>query len=272
MSDPGYRTYVADEIVTGEGVAVELPITPVFGRILAGIIDTVVSAVLLFGGVYAVSVVTAFSSDMVIRTAMTLLVVAVLVAFPAAFETLTLGATPGKLALGQRVVRDDGGPITGRHAIVRALVGFVEKNPALMAAPAVVTSFVHPRAKRLGDMAAGTVVIQRRANLRLLPPPGMPPALAGWAAGADVGTLPSGLSVAIRQFLARAGTLAPASRNRIAGELLAATLPHVSPAPPPAPAEHVLAAVIAERRERDAARLARESRLRARVVPPDPLP
>ena len=91
---------------------------------------------------------------------------------------------------------------------------------------------IHPRAKRLGDMAAGTVVVTQRARLTLTPPPGMPLALAEWARSADVATLPSGLTVAVRQFLARAPGLTPASRQTLGLELLHSTLPYVSPPPP----------------------------------------
>jgi hypothetical protein len=99
----------------------------------------------------------------------------------------------------------------------------------------------------------------------------MPPALAAWAAGADLAALPPGLAIAVRQFLGRAHGLSPASRHQLGQELLAAVLPHVAPPPPPGVhAEYVLAAVIADRRRRDAERLAREDSLRRRVVPADP--
>jgi hypothetical protein len=100
----------------------------------------------------------------------------------------------------------------------------------------------------------------------------MPAALHPWIASADVAALPSGLTVAVRQFLARAPGLVPESRRRIGLDLLHAVLLHVSPPPPGGVhAEVVLAAVVAERRRRDLDRLWREERLRARVLPPDPL-
>jgi len=84
--------------------------------------------------------------------------------------------------------------------------------------------------------------------------------------------LPSGLTVAVRQFLSRAPGLSPESRRTIGLDLLHATLPHVSPPPPGGfHPETVLSAVVAERRRRDLERLWREERLRARVLPADPL-
>jgi uncharacterized RDD family membrane protein YckC len=265
----GYRSYAGDDMVTGEGVAVELPIAGVPLRAASGVIDLLVAAVALVAGSIVIGVLFSDLSSAVTQTLSILLVVAVTVALPAVVETLTRGRTLGKLALGLRVVRDDGGPITARHALTRALVGWPEIY-LLVGAGALVSSLVSPRAKRLGDLAAGTYVVSQRASLRLLPPPVMPPPLAQWAAGADLAALPPGLAIAVRQFLGRAQGLTPASRHELGQTLLRSVLPHVSP-PPPAGfhAEYVLAAVIADRRRRDAERLAREDQRLARILPPD---
>lgn len=266
----GYRSYAGDDMVTGEGVAVELPIAGVPSRAASGIIDLLVAVALLIAGSLAVGAVFGGTSSAVVRTMSILLVVVVAGGVPAVVETVTRGRTLGKLALGLRVVRDDGGPITARHAITRALVGFAEIY-LLAGSGALVAGLISPRAKRLGDMAAGTYVVSQRASLRLLPPPVMPPPLAQWAAGADLAALPPGLAIAVRQFLGRAQGLTPASRHELGQALLRSVLPHVSP-PPPAGfhAEYVLAAVIADRRRRDAERLAREDQRLARLLPPDP--
>lgn len=266
----GYRSYAGDDMVTGEGVAVELPIAGVPSRAASGIIDLLVAGVVLVGGAILVGAVFSGTSSAVGRTVSILLVVGVTVGLPAVVETVTRGRTLGKLALGLRVVRDDGGPITARHALTRALVGWPEIY-LLLGAGALVAALVSPRAKRLGDMTAGTYVVSQRASLRLLPPPVMPPPLAQWAAGADLAALPPGLAIAVRQFLGRAQGLTPASRHELGQALLRSVLPYVSP-PPPAGfhAEHVLAAVIADRRRRDAERLARDDQRLARLLPPDP--
>jgi uncharacterized RDD family membrane protein YckC len=267
----GYRSYAGDDMVTGEGVEVELPVAGVPVRAASGMIDLLVATVLLVLGVLASSWVFGVGSDAVARTVMIVLVVAVTVGLPAVVETLTRGRTLGKLALGLRVVRDDGGPITARHALTRALVGWVEIY-LLLGAGALVAGLITPRAKRLGDIAAGTYVVSQRATMRLLPPPVMPPPLSQWAQGADLAALPPGTAVAIRQFLGRAGELTPASRQALGDSLYRAVLPHVSPPPPPGiHPEHVLAAVVADRRRRDAERIARDDERRARLLPPDPL-
>lgn len=267
----GYRAYASEDVVTGEGVAVELPVGSTMARAASGLIDLLVAIGLLIAMVWAVGVLVADTSEAVGRAVGLVGVVAVTVAFPATVETLTRGRTLGKLALGLRVVRDDGGPITSRHAITRALVGFVEIY-VLTGIPALIGSVVSPRCKRLGDMAAGTYVVSQRSKMRLTVPPQMPAPLAAWAQSADVAALPSGLTVAVRQFLSRAGALTPASRAPLGGELLAEVLRYVAPAPPPGlHGEYVLAAVIAERRRRDTERLVREQALRERIVAADPL-
>ncbi|HMM93649.1 RDD family protein [Phycicoccus sp.] len=266
-----YRAYASEDVVTGEGVAVELPVAGTMVRAVSGLIDVVVEVVLLVGVAFGVGWLTAQTSDAVATAVGLVATVLVLVAFPATVETLTRGRTLGKLALGLRVVRDDGGPITVRHAITRALVGFVEIW-LLSGIPPLVSSVVNARGKRLGDLAAGTYVVTQRSRMRLLPPPQMPLPLAAWAVSADVAALPAGLTVTVRQFLARAASLAPGSRDAIGRELATEVLRFVAPAPPAGfHPEYVLAAVIAERRRRDTERLAREDALRRRVVGADPL-
>ncbi len=72
---------------------------------------------------------------------------------PIAVETLSHGRSLGKLAFGLRVVRDDGGPIRFRHALVRGAIGVVE---ILMTFGiiACIASLVSARGRRLGDVFA----------------------------------------------------------------------------------------------------------------------
>jgi hypothetical protein len=110
-------------------------------------------------------------------------------------------------------------------------------------------------------------VVRERVRLQLAPPAQMPPPLAAWAAGADVAPLPTGLALAVRQYLGRLPGLDPGSRAAVGTRLAGQVLAHVAPPPPPGtPPEAFLAAVMATRRERDAARLAREAELRRRLT------
>src|SRR5690606_4146959 len=81
--------------------------------------------------------------------------VVALVIFPVTIETLTRGRSVGKIIIGVRIVRDDGGSIHFRHALIRGLVGVLELWMTSGGIAAVV-GLLNPKAKRLGDMMAGT--------------------------------------------------------------------------------------------------------------------
>ena len=251
-----------DDLVTGEAVALDLPAATVGVRIASVLIDVLCQAALLV--LVAVLALTSVSraDAALVAVAAVVATVGVLVAAPAAMETLTRGKTPGKYALGLRAVRDDAGPIVFRQAFLRALVGFVEIW-VFYGVPALLCALVNPKGKRLGDLVAGTYVVRERFPFPQVRPATMPPQLAGWAAGADLAAMPEGLALAVRQLLHRAPTLDPASRQLLGERLLAQALPLVAPPPPPGHhPETVLAALLAERRRRDEQRLLREAALR----------
>ena len=260
-----------DDLVTGEAVALDLPAAGLALHALSGLLDLLIAGVALWSGLFVVSLMGQDADEALVGVAVTLLLVAVSVVLPTTMETLTRGRTVGKLATGLRTVRDDAGPISFRHALTRALVGFVEIW-LLLGVPALVSGLVSSKGKRLGDHAAGTYVIRERVHLRLPPPPMMPPHLAAWAAGADIARLPDGLAMAVRQFLMRAPLLSPQSRAVLGVQLHDEVLAYVAPAPPVGThPELVLAAVVADRRRRDWVRLQRDAALRRRLIPADPL-
>ena len=119
-------SYLGDDLVTGEAVAVEMPVASLPARIGAALIDLVVLYVLATGSTVGLAFVIGSSSAAVGTTLTLLFVVFWFVVWPAGWEAITRGRTLGKLALGLRTVRDDGGPIVTRHAVTRALVGWVE--------------------------------------------------------------------------------------------------------------------------------------------------
>jgi uncharacterized RDD family membrane protein YckC len=261
-----FATLTTDDLVTGEAVALDLPAASLGARIVSGLIDVVVTLFVLIAAIF-VFVVAALQADgALIWASFVATMIVVFLLFPAILETLTRGKSLGKLACGLRTVRDDAGPITFQHAFVRALVGIVEIY-AFTGVPAFFSALVSSRGKRLGDYAAGTYVVRDRVRLRLAPPTLMPPPLATWARSADMASLPTGLALAVRQFLSRLPTLDPQSRATIGTRLADQVSQYVAPAPPAGtPPEAYLAAVIASRRERDQARLGREAELRRRLV------
>ena len=134
----------------------------------------------------------------------------------ALFEALWDGRTPGKRSLGLRVVLDTGRPVTANAATVRNLLRIVDFIAPLGPLPGVVFVFFHPANKRLGDIAAGTIVVRDRvAAWGLAPAP--PPAAEALELG------PPELSdqefALLDRFLGRSDQLLPAVRDRMAGEL-----------------------------------------------------
>lgn len=265
--DEALEALLGTGVVTGDAVVLELPRASPALRVLSAVLDALV--VVVVGVVVAVVALPRLASSAdtsLVAAVATTLGVLVVVGLPTAVETLTRGRSLGRLVVGTRVVRDDGGPVRLRHALVRALTGVVELW-GLAGGPALVSALASPRSKRLGDLLAGTVVVRERAARQDVAPVTMPPGLAGWAGSADVAALPPTLALACRQLLARRQTLHPASRARLGGQLRADVVGRVFP-PPPAGAtdEDVLAAVLAERRRRDTDRLRRQEDARRRDV------
>ncbi len=266
MSSPEFATLTADDLVTGEAVALDLPPATVGARMASGLID-VAALVLFAAGVLFLALVSTAGADGALQhVALVSSLIVIFLVYPTTMETVTRGRSWGKLALGLRVVRDDGGTVTVQQSFVRALIGIVEIY-VFLGGPAFFCCLVSSHGKRIGDYAAGTYVVRDRARLSLPPPPPMPPALAAWAAAADLTTPPVGLSLAVRQYLGRLPTLDAASRERLGAMLATRMTAYVAPPPPPGTtAWDFLAAVAATRRERDLARLRRDETLRARLT------
>lgn len=240
-----------DEVLTGEAVALDVQPVGYFLRALGTLID-----VLLSIGVFVLfALVTSWLIGQSLLDALTLpiltvtILVTVMVVIPTVVETMTRGRSLGRLAVGGRIVRTDGGASGFRQAFIRALVGVFEIWLTFGAVAALVGAFT-PRAQRLGDLMAGTY--SERTRTPKLPPPAppVPPALTGWATVADVGRLPDRLSRRIAQFVHNAGAMEPPARLRLAATLAAETAAHVSPVPD-VDGETFLRAVVAVRRDRE---------------------
>ncbi|MEO7147479.1 MAG: RDD family protein [Terrimesophilobacter sp.] len=241
----------ADELITGEAVALDLRPASFVLRGAGAAIDWVV-----YFGLWILIVVTVNSPVFVIffdaamlRAITVVALVLSIVVIPTVVELLTRGRSLGKLAIGARIVRDDGGAIGFRHAFIRALLGVMEIFGTL-GGLAALTGLLNSRSKRLGDLVAGTYSQHERISRYTPEVFGVPVELVGWAQTADVAKLPDPLARRISQFLASAGGLTPDSRARVSQELAAEASIYVSPIPPAHP-ELLLAAVSALRRDRE---------------------
>ncbi|WP_406494659.1 RDD family protein [Streptomyces sp. NBC_00846] len=245
-----------NELVTGDAVVLGLRPAKLPSRALALAIDLAVvgAAFVLVSIGLAMATVTLDEAALAAVSVASFLLV--LVGGPIAVETLSHGRSLGKLACGLRVVRDDGGPIRFRHALVRGAMGVVEILMTL-GVVACIASLVSARGRRLGDVFAGTLVVRERVpagRAAAVPPP--PPWLVGRFAGLDLSAVPDGLWLAIRQYLTRMHQL-DTQVGRSMAERLAAELATRTgvPVPEGVPAGAYLAAVVNERQARDARRV-----------------
>ena len=241
-------------VVTGDAVVLDVQIAQLPVRAVGALIDIVLMVIGYVLGVVLWSI-TLMQLDSALSAAiLVIFTVLVLVGYPLAFETATRGRTLGMMAMGLRVVSEDGGPERFRQALFRALAGVIEIW-MLMGAPAVVCSVLSPKGKRIGDVFAGTVVISERGP-KLAPPPVMPRGLEWWASSLQLSGLGSEQAELARQFLARAGQLEPGLRDQMAARIAGDVAARISPPPPPGtPPQYMLAAVLAERHRRELARL-----------------
>ena len=153
---------VCPNVVTGDAVVLDVQIAQLPVRALSALIDV---AVIFIGYIIGVMLWAATLSPVrsgVVGAVLIIFTVLVMVGYPLVFETATRGRTLGKMALGLRVVSDDGGPERFRQALFRALAGVVEIW-MFFGGPAVICSLLSPKGKRIGDVFAGTVVISERA-------------------------------------------------------------------------------------------------------------
>ena len=249
------------EVITGEAVVIDVPFARFPSRALALMIDIAIQLVLLFGlGGVALAAGAGGGLDAAAVAAISLTVsVLIIVGYPTLFETLSRGRSLGKLALGLRVVSDDGGPERFRQALMRALAAVLEIWLTL-GFLALVTSLLSSGGKRLGDIFAGTFVITERLPGRrgtTAPMSALPPALAVWAATAELSGLTDATAETARQYLSRYYDFTPATRDEFGRRIAAAVAAQVTPPPPggTSPPDY-LSAVLAERRERAHARMA----------------
>jgi uncharacterized RDD family membrane protein YckC len=263
-------------LVTGEAVTLELRTAAVPSRLLAAAIDGAVQGALLLGLFLLAGLTAGGGSGAAAAAVVVVAVVLAGVVYPVTFETVTRGRTLGKLALGLRVVRDDAGPIGFRQAFVRGLVGFFVERPGItMGSAALLSSLLSESGKRLGDLAAGTVVVQERVARVQESALHMPAGLAGWATTLDLTGVREETAQSARAYLDRFGHLTPAVQASLGAQIAAALRAQV-PTPPPGgtPDWVYVTAVLAERRQRaDAARHAaaqQEARLPGPTVAPLP--
>lgn len=242
-------------IITGEAVVLELRPASFAARALGLLLDVAFHAILLVAILFGLSAAGEDLDEAAARALTLASVVFCLVIVPVAVETLSRGLSLGKLATGLRVVRDDGGAIRFRHAVIRGLTGFLEIY-LTFGGIALTVALFNDRSRRLGDLMAGTYAVRTRVPVERPVPVVVPPVLRAWVAAADIGRIPDATVRRASQYLRQAERMAPLSRSAMAASIATELSAHVAPPPPPGTGpDDYLAAVVAERRTRELARL-----------------
>ena len=249
-----------DELITGEAVALDLRPAGFILRAAGSAIDWLAyTATYLIIVLVIVNLPGIFELDSALLQAL-VVVIGILcwLVIPVVVELLSHGKSLGKLAVGVRIVRDDGGAIGLRHAAIRGMLGVLEIFGTL-GGGALIVGLLNSRAKRIGDLLAGTYAQHERIPHYQTPIYGVPLPLVEWSLTADVARMPDALSRRIAHYLAQARGLSPETRVRLGRQLANEASIYVSPVPV-ADAELFLAAVASLRRDRESTALQLEKR------------
>lgn len=247
---------ISDEsFISGEGVKLDLKPASPFIRAAAFLIDLTlyVGAFLVLTYICVALIDIGGLPPTLVKATNVINIFLSLVVLPFVIEVFTHGYSLGKWAFNLKVVRRDGGIITARHSFVRAMTGMVETYMFLGLLSFMATVF-SPRATRLGDVAAGTMVIQVPEPV-FYPPLVMPPDCAQWASHAQVLPIPDELHFECMNFLHNNRQILDQLRLSIAMSLAGRVSAFVSPKPPTnIHPERFLAAVLVVLRDREYAK------------------
>jgi uncharacterized RDD family membrane protein YckC len=197
---------VLDTVVsaeTPEGILLELRPAGLTARFYAFAIDWIVRIALLYG----TGVVTSFAGGL--GMAFWIIVLFGLEwLYPVVFELSPAGATPGKRIFGLKVVMDNGLPVTAAASVTRNLLRAADFLPFFYGF-AIVSVLVRRDAKRLGDIAAATLVVHERRAVSRMPTSELAPVAPARALAAED-------QAAVIALAARANTLTPERLDELA--------------------------------------------------------
>lgn len=218
-------------IDTPENIEFAYDIAGIGSRFLAAMIDTLLIGV---AEVIVILIVGLTSSALGLRAGTSLLAAlggllgfAILWGYYIIFELLWNGQSPGKRVIGLRVVREGGRPITFVGSAIRNLIRVVDFLPALYGI-GVLVMFVDRRSRRLGDLAAGTLVVKERRGVTLasltantvVPLPALAPGeMLPQPTLANIGLINDQDYNLIQEFLGRRSELGRDARARLGVQL-----------------------------------------------------
>lgn len=225
-------------IATPEGVSLDVTLAGVPSRLAAAAVDGTIQALLVWALLLiAGNIIGDGPQGSDVEAALLWVALINVVVFTILFfyyvlsETLWSGQSPGKRALGLRVVTLAGTPVGFKTSMIRNLLRVVDLLPAVYIT-GVIAALVSSRNQRVGDIVAGTIVIRERTAAPLetashTGPVGPPPGTETW----DVSGITGQEIAAVRSFLERRHSLTPEARARLAGEMESKLRPRVPGAP-----------------------------------------
>jgi uncharacterized RDD family membrane protein YckC len=233
----------SDRTVTPEAVTIAVDVAGLGSRMIAWLIDSLIQLAVVLPIVLGVGAGNlADGPELVV---VSLVIFLIVWGYYPIFEVLWQGRTPGKRAQRIRVIRTDGQPANGAAILVRNLIRILDV--ILLPFLAVISMLVTSRAQRLGDLAAGTMVVRE--------PRFSEPETIRLPSRADLPVVDAtGLTEreydVIRSFLARRSSLDPTARWRLAAQLAASVRGRVGSLPDGVPDEAMLEAVAQSYRRR----------------------
>jgi uncharacterized RDD family membrane protein YckC len=211
-----------ESIVTPEGVWLSVDVAGLGSRMIAALIDTAIQIGMVFGLGFLLAGVgnsVGGSADVTVIVVYLVGLFATIWGYYPLFEGFWKGRTPGKRAQRLRVVKTDGQPVTAGPVLVRNLLRIVDFLPFYYVV-GVITMILSRRSQRLGDLAAGTIVVRERP----MPAPTAlslrhDPARTEMAAHVDTSGLQEREYGLIRSFLERRSSLDHPARTMLAHRL-----------------------------------------------------
>jgi uncharacterized RDD family membrane protein YckC len=161
-------------VETPENIRFGYDVADIGSRFLAVLIDSLIQGVLYIlvwiGTIFVSVAIVRVDLPRIVTDALAVLFVLVLFLIQFGYflflELFLNGRTPGKQLFHLRVIKDNGYPLSPMDAIIRNLVRVIDFFPFAYGI-GVVVMFLNKRAKRLGDYAAGTLVVKMRDEVRL---------------------------------------------------------------------------------------------------------
>lgn len=211
-------------IDTPEGVPLELTLAGVGSRFASALLDYILQFVILVALALVLSFGAGFSPSSSSLSAAFFVVgfFAVFWGYDVAFEVLNSGRTPGKAANRLRVVRESGAPVTFAPSAVRNVIRLIDLIPGTYLV-GITSILVTKRNQRVGDLAAGTLVIREARKL----PPEVLVSPSVQAPAWDTSAVDQQDLDTVAAFLARRHELEVGARIQIAAELAGRLRPKV---------------------------------------------